>query len=81
MQRDATLIREKLTSQSKRTRKTKPEQTLARPSPEELHVESHIVEIEWKYFSKSVACFNLIFLYSEVCVLDGVFLKRSTSCR
>ena len=48
VQRDATLVREESTSQSKRTRKMKPEQTSTRPGPKELHDESNIVETEWK---------------------------------
>ena len=46
VQRDAVLVRPKSTTQSKRTRRTKPEQTTTRPSPEELHDESNIVEPE-----------------------------------
>ena len=48
VQRDATLVREESTSQSKRTRKMKPEQTSTRPGPKELLDESNIVETEWK---------------------------------
>ena len=48
VQRGATLVRVKSTSQSKRTRRTKPERTSTRPSPEELHDESNIVENERK---------------------------------
>ena len=44
IQRDATLIREKSASQSKRTRRTKPEQTSTYLYTEELHDESCIVE-------------------------------------
>ena len=46
VQRDATLIREKSTSQSKRTRKMKTEQTTTRQNPKELHDESNIVETD-----------------------------------
>ena len=45
VQRDATLIRTTPTTQSKRTRKTKPEQTSTRPSPKELHDESLSVTV------------------------------------
>ena len=48
VQRDATLVRAKSTSQSKPTRRTKPDQTSTRPSPEELHDKSNIVENERK---------------------------------
>ena len=44
VQRDDTLVREKLASQSKRTRSTKPEQTSTNVHSEELHDESCIVE-------------------------------------
>ena len=46
VQRDATLVRKKATTQSKRTHRTKPEQTSTRPSPTELHDQAHIVENE-----------------------------------
>ena len=41
------LVRTKSTTQSKRTRKTKPEQTSTRPSPQEFHDVSNVVENEW----------------------------------
>ena len=44
VQRDAPFVHTKSTTQSKRTRRTTPEQTSTRPSPEELHDESHIEE-------------------------------------
>ena len=46
VQRDAALIREKLTSQSKRTRRTKPEQTSTCLCSEKSHDECCIAEIE-----------------------------------
>ena len=51
VQRDATLVREKSASQSKRTRMTKTEKTSTYPYTEELHDESCIVEnlaISWR---------------------------------
>ena len=51
VQRDATLVREKSTSQSKRTRMTKTEKTSTSPYSEELHDEFSIVEncaISWR---------------------------------
>ena len=56
-QRDATLVREKLASQSKRTRRTKPEQTSTNVHSEELHDESCTVEnwtISWRTESERV---------------------------
>ena len=44
VQRDATLVRTKSTTQSRRTCRTKPEQTSIHPRLEELHDESDIVE-------------------------------------
>ena len=50
VQGDAALVRTKSTTQSKRMRRTKPEQTSTRPSPQELHDESDIVESARRQF-------------------------------